>query len=246
MSFLNSRAIRTLVAVSLLLSTAAAYGDRKRPVRPGGPAATPRVSFTGKITDSQTGAGIFGAEIIIQGRVLHADQGGNFTITNLAAGSTVVEVKRWGYSSKTQTVDLSRVENSLNFSLQPRPIVNVTNASGAVLPLDFDSSQFEFYFPLASAQKLEVLPFCKTDGTTLNVEATNIRSIVGPGTIVSQNPCCPTGDSIRVTTTLKNGESFDGLLAECQYYRIVFTGRDRRDGRWHQFRFTEFGRIEFP
>lgn len=246
MSFLNSRVVRSLVVAGLLLSSAIVYADRKRPARPGGPAATPRVSFAGRVTDAQTGAGIFEAEISIQGRVLHADQNGNFNITNLAAGSTLVEVKRWGYTGKSQTVDLSRVENSLNFSLQPRPIVNVTNAAGAVLPLDLDTSQFEFYFPLASAQKLEVLPFCKTDGTTINVEATNIRSIVGPGTIVSQNPCCPTGDSIRVTMTLKNGESFEGLLAECQYYRIVFTGRDRRDGRWHQFRFTEFGRIEFP
>jgi carboxypeptidase family protein len=246
MSFLNSRAVRTLVVVGLVLTSAVAHADRRRPARPGGPAATPRVSFSGKVTDAQSGAGIFAAEITIQGRVIHADQSGNFTLSDLAAGSTLVEVGRWGYSSKTQTVDLNRVENSLNFALQPRPIVNVTNASGAVLPLDLDSSRFEFYFPLASAQKLDVLPFCKTDGTTINVEATNIRSIVGPGTIVGQNSCCPTGDSIRVTLTLKSGESFEGLLAECQYYRIVFTGRDRRDGRWHQFRFTEFGRIEFP
>jgi len=95
-----------------------------------------RVQLTGKITDANTGLPLVGASITISenksGTV--SDSAGNYSLKNLPAGHTLIEVSYLGYKSTVDHIDLAG-QATRNFALQPsireNETVIVTGIAGA-------------------------------------------------------------------------------------------------------------------
>ena len=203
--------------------------------------------LSGTVLDSVDSSPVFGAEIIVGSRKAVAKSDGSYTLDKLPKGQQSVRIERWGYEPVTQTVALSSGPNSLNVRLAPKPVVVVTDATGAVHRFDAESTEFATAGPLASYSILSPAEFCKGDGTLVYYDKSQIRSIVGPGTDVSGSACCPQGGTaVKVQVILKTGETFDALIRECVYYRYDLIGRNRATGKFEYFGFKTIARVDFP
>lgn len=218
--------------------------NRRRPARPNRDASA---TLTGRVLDAASNAAVFEAVITVQGREITADENGSFSITGLAAGSTVVQIERWGYEPTSRTITLARGSNSLgNVTLAGKAVVTLTDTAGATHRLDAESSEFATAAALSSYVILSPAEFCRTDGTIVKYAKSEIASIVGPG-VPASGACCPAeAPGLQVTVNLKSGESFPAVMRLCEYYKYDFFGRSRDTGEWIYRGFTAISRIEFP
>ncbi len=72
-----------------------------------------QVTFTGRITDKETGDGIFGATVYIPDLKVGvaSDEKGNFSITDLPGRRFMVQLKSLGYLTINQMIDFSKVKH---------------------------------------------------------------------------------------------------------------------------------------
>jgi hypothetical protein len=218
--------------------------NRRRPARPNRDATA---SLSGRILDASSNSGVFDAVIVVQGRTVTADASGNFTITGLARGVTSVRIERWGYETTTRNITLASGSNSLGeVRLSPKSVVTLTEANGTTHRLDAESVDFATAAALSSYVILSPAEFCRTDGTIVTHDKSEIASIVGPG-VPASGACCPaSAPGIQVTVNLKSGASFPAILRTCEFYKYDFIGRSRDTGEWVYRNFVNIARIEFP
>ncbi|MEO8215620.1 MAG: carboxypeptidase regulatory-like domain-containing protein [Acidobacteriota bacterium] len=219
-------------------------GSRRRPVHL---EYDQSAVLSGTVLDSSDSSPVFGAEIMVGSRKTVAAANGSFTLDKLPKGQQSVLIERWGYQPVTRSVTLNSGPNTLNVTLVSKPVVLVTDASGAVHRFDEESTQFATAGPFSSYSLLSPAEFCKGDGNLVHYDKSEIRTIIGPGTDVSNSPCCPQGGTaVKVQVVLKTGETFEALIRECVYYRYDLIGRNRATGQFEYFGFRNIVRAEFP
>ncbi|HEY6968557.1 MAG TPA: carboxypeptidase regulatory-like domain-containing protein [Candidatus Angelobacter sp.] len=99
-----------------------------------GPNTTPG-SITGHVTDASTGAALSGATVSYSGGSTTTDSNGNYTLSNVAAGTYSVTAAHSGYGSVTSSVTVTAATSStLNFQL------TATSSPGAITGHVNDSS----------------------------------------------------------------------------------------------------------
>jgi phosphatidylinositol-3-phosphatase len=77
-------------------------------------------SVTGQVTNSSTGAALAGATVSYSGGSTTTDSSGNYTLSNVPAGTVSVTASLTGFTSKTSSVTVtSGATSTLNFSLAP-------------------------------------------------------------------------------------------------------------------------------
>jgi hypothetical protein len=225
---------------------AAVVGDahgaaRRRPAKITG------AFLSGRVIDAADGSPVFAAIVRVQDQTVTAGSDGTFLVQRLTPGPATVSVERWGYQPATQNVTIVNGSNLLELRLTGKPVVVVTDISGAVYRLDYELSEFAVAGPLSPYTPLIPADFCRIDGSSVQYDKSQIARITGPGVVVTNTPCCPDGgEAVRVNVTLKSGESFDALMSECRYYRYDFIGRNRQTGRQEFFSFRQISEIRFP
>lgn len=106
--------MKHLILCCLLFLTTAAVAQEKS-----------NIIFRGKITDALTGEPLQGAYILLLQSKLATttDSAGNFSIPNLPAGHTILEVTHYGYKTIVEHLDLTTGETR-NFRMEPAIIMN--------------------------------------------------------------------------------------------------------------------------
>jgi acid phosphatase len=84
------------------------------------PSSNPPGTITGKVTNSATGAPLVGATVSFSGGSAATDGSGNYTLSNVPAGSVAVMASMSGFVSQTATVNVTAGATSTqNFALAP-------------------------------------------------------------------------------------------------------------------------------
>ena len=85
-----------------------------------GPKTSTTGTITGHVTNSSTAAALAGATVSYSGGSTTTDSSGNYTLSNVPAGSVSVTASLTGFASQTSSVTVSSgATSTLNFSLAP-------------------------------------------------------------------------------------------------------------------------------
>src|SRR5262249_58207802 len=102
------------------------------------PSSSSPGTISGRVSDSSTGAALAGATVSYSGGSTTTDSSGNYTLSNVAAGTVSVTASMTGFTSQTSSVTVSSgATSTLNFSLAPSNSLpgtiagRVTNSSSA-------------------------------------------------------------------------------------------------------------------
>src|SRR5262249_35833914 len=102
------------------------------------PSSSSPGTISGRVSDSSTGAALAGATVSYSGGSTTTDSSGNYTLSNVAAGTVSVTASINGFTSQTGSVTVSSgAPSTLNFSLTPAASTpgsisgNVTNIATA-------------------------------------------------------------------------------------------------------------------
>jgi hypothetical protein len=234
-----------LTVLALLTITFAETSDaaRRRAFSRGSKNAN-KGTLVGTITDSVTGAPVFDAGVCLKVVVWRADVKGRYELYDIPPGMYTAKVGRWGYAPKIFPIEIKAGLNTLNVTLDPKPVATLKDHTGTHT-IDAETTVFNSWFPLAQQVDMDPVPFFLADGTARDIAVADIKSINGPGQLV-RHSSCPTGMAVRIAVTLRSGETLDVYFPECQFYRFVVSGHDRVDGKWHYPRFSEVESLQFP
>ena len=85
-----------------------------------GPKTSATGTISGHVTNSSTGAALAGATLSYSGGSTTTDSSGNYTLSNVPAGSVSITASLTGFASQTSSVTVSSgATSTLNFSLAP-------------------------------------------------------------------------------------------------------------------------------
>ena len=73
----------------------------------------------GRVTNSQTGNGIFGVRVTTTGAITETDSNGYYAALNIPPGSWGVRFEKDGYETEEVTVSIQEGNNGLNMQLVP-------------------------------------------------------------------------------------------------------------------------------
>lgn len=245
MNPLKSLHWKSAVAIALLVAAVPMYAQKRRAVQHPGPAGPAlEVTVTGTILDAVTGGPVVFAEVRLGGRTVRADTSGKFRITSTIHGTAVLTAGRSGYVEAQEAITANR---EVTLRLTPTPTIRLKLTNGTEHQIDFESAEFGYVPPFGSYVKGESEQFCRPGGTQETISRAAISKITGPAVSESHAPCCPSSPLLKITATLKTGETTPLYFTDsCDGHRIDFIGRNHTSGNFVFAKFTEIAEIVFP
>jgi phosphatidylinositol-3-phosphatase len=178
-------------------------------------------SVTGQVTNSSTGAALAGATVSYSGGSTTTDSSGNYTLSNVPAGTVSVTASLTGFTSKTSSVTVtSGATSTLNFSLTPQGGTpgsisgKVTNIStgGAV-----SGATVSFSGGSTTTDSSGNYSFSNVAPGTYNITATHSgyfaltkTATVSSGASTTLNFAIATGGKVAGTVTSSSGTAISG------------------------------------
>lgn len=236
---------RIIAAIlALLILTVPMQADRRRAVKHG---ASLTAFITGTVLDNVTGQPVRSATVTLGTKSDTTNSTGKYSLWNATVTSTsVIQVSRTGYATKSIPFTTGG-EHVVDVRLDPLPTVSVRTTDGVTRQLDFDSIEFGYVVPFSGYIADAAEDFCKSDGTTVSVNRSEIKRITGPAVAVQNAGCCPNGNVLRVTLELKNGTTETVYFSDsCAGYTIDLIGRNHVTGVFEYLRFPNIEEIVFP
>lgn len=231
------------VILALLVLSVPAHADKRRAV-----GHNPSVSGTisGTVLDNVTGQPVRSAKVTIEPKSDTTDSNGKYSIRGVVVNGTVtVLAERSGYASKSVTI--SNGAQTVDFRLDPLPTVTVRTTDGITRQIDFDSIKFGYTLPFAGYVDQEYEDFCKTDGSAIKIDRTEMKRLIGPATSVQATGCCAESNVLKIRAELKSGEAMDvHFVDSCQGYVVDLIGRNHVTGKYEYLKFTEVAEVIFP
>jgi hypothetical protein len=230
--------------LALLILTVPMHADRRRAVKHG---ASMSAYITGTVVDNVTGQPVRSATVTLGTKTDTTSSTGKYSLWNATVTSTsVIQVSRTGYATKSVPFTTGG-EHVVDFRLDPLPTVSVRTSDGVTRQLDFESIQFGYVVPFSGYISSESEDFCKSDGTTVSVNRSEIKRITGPAVAVQNSGCCPNNEILRVALELKSGTTETVYFADsCAGYTIDLIGRNHVTGQFEYLRFPNIEEIVFP
>jgi hypothetical protein len=204
-----------------------------QPVAPPGPTG----SISGNVTSS-AGSALAGAMVSYSAGSTVTDSGGNYTLTNVPAGSASLTASLSGYQSSTQTVTVvADTTSSANFTLTPNPppppptsgtvsgrvtkISNATAIAGATVLYSGGSA-------LTNSTGDYSLASVAAGTYTFTASANGYLSRTGPATVTSGansvlNLQLTTAGKLRGTVTSSTGAAVSGVAIKISGGAIATT-----------------------
>lgn len=144
-------------------------------------------TVTGRVTDSQSGVPLPGAQVFADNnrdRVVRTDNDGRYRLTDLPAGERTVSVRLIGYANKSTPISIAAGQSAtLNIALSVQPLdldaVVVTGQGGEI-----SKRRIATTVDVVSAEKIEASPAKRLDELLqTNLPSAQIRLTSGqPGT----------------------------------------------------------------
>lgn len=244
---------RRFISVALVATCIAALpaeaARKRRSVRKTPAQGQLSAELSGTVTDSVTGLPVVSAKVQVGTASKLTDSTGKFHLTNVNAvgGSFTVQISRSGYTTQSQTFT-SGGSHTLHVRLVALPTVSVRTIDGTTYELDSDTIRFGYSIPFSGYREAEFEDFCKSDGTAVTIDRSEISRITGPATTVRFAPCCANADTVKINLTLKNGQNMDVYFVDaCNGFpNIDLLGRDHRTAKAQYIPFTTIAEIVFP
>jgi len=139
----------------ILLSRKAGAAPPPEPPPPG------MANLYGRVTNSQTGNGIFGVMVTTTGAITETDSNGDYAALDIPPGTWGVRFEKDGYETKEITVSIQEGNNELNIQLVPTGVADIRVEDLVIIP-----SQVQVGEPV-----------------TISVVATNYGTVAGSKTI---------------------------------------------------------------
>jgi len=208
--------------------------------RAAAPPTNVTVTVRGKITDANTGKPIQGADVFAEGhKSAPTDEFGFYSINISSGRNVMVTAEHFAYNSQAKTI-LGVAAGGADFHLTPHPTVTVKLVGGETHQLDYASTQFAYLVDFSGYVHGDNANWCKTDGTMITPDKSEVRKITGPGTVVNSSACCQLGPVTSVNVVMKNGDAFPvNFTDSCYGYDVVFYGREPSTGQWLYYRFLD-------
>jgi hypothetical protein len=206
------------------------------------------INVEGVILDDATGTPVSAVRVTVGNRSDVTSTDGKFSAHGATGfGSIDITATRSGYLAKTVTVNASG-DHTVTLRLTPTPTVKVTKTNASVMNVDAESVEFGYAVPFSGYRQYPYEDFCK-GGTAVAIDRSEIKRIVGPATVVSDAPCCPSKNVLKINLELRTGEKTDVyFLDSCEagVTRIDFIARDHTGGMFQYIPFTEITEVVFP
>jgi hypothetical protein len=251
MSTAPARRLFTAALALTIIAVVPAHAEgRRRAVTP--PTATGKLTadkISGTVVDDVTGQPVVFAHLKIGDRPANTDSLGRFEAKNVTSfqGTIAVEVTRSGYTTKNFELTTGGTQ-VITVRVQPTPTVRVRKGDGTTVDLDFESIEFGYPVVFSGYIASSTENFCRTNGTAVAINRSEIRRFTGPATFVNQAACCPGQNALKVTAELKTGETTDLIFADtCTGIPgIDLIGRNHVTGALVYTPFTSIAEITFP
>lgn len=249
---MNPAMLRRTLAVLTVLTVVAAvpsFAAKRRAVAhrpPGVHVSTPLIN--GVVLDSVTGQPVRALAVTAGLRSAGTDAQGRFELRNVSEiDAFVVLTERSGYLNSSTRVGANDPKE-LTIRVTPTPTVTVKRANGQSLNVDFESFKFGYPVPFSGYRDSEFEDFCKSDGTKVRIERSQLKRVAGPAVIATAGPCCEAGNAARMAVTLRTGETSDLFFTDtCQERYVVDVGaRDHVTGAFLHIPITDISEIVFP
>lgn len=249
---MNTAKLRSLSAATAVLALLIAVPTHAAAKRRAVAHRTPPTPITGTVTgtvlDAVTGAPVAQLTVSIGIRVGNTDTQGKFEVKNVTgAGALEVKTDRSGYLPTTTILGPNDPKN-ITLRVTPTPTITVRRTNGQTLQLDTESFKFGYPVPFSGIRDSEFEEFCKTDGTKVRLHNSEFKRFVGPAISVSGAGCCEKGNAVRMSVTLRTGETSDLLFTDtCDArYEVEAGARNHATGEFEHIQITEIAEILFP
>lgn len=245
---IRSTVMAASIAALLIAFPSQAAGKRRGfSPRPTGPDFNGTV--TGVVRDAVTNQPVIAATVGAIDRESATDSQGRFEIKFVKGpGHFLVTAVRSGY----EPFELGLGPNDskdVTILMTPTPTVTVRLTNGLVTELDSESIKFGYPVPFSGYRDAEYEDFCKLDGTTIKVDRSEMKRLVGPAVKQAGGPCCPSGAiAAKMAVTLRTGETQDLFFIDtCEdRYRVDVRGRDHVTGQFTNILITDIAELIFP
>ena len=243
MTLVNPRLLLLIVLSSLLLAFPGFAAKRRAVGHPNAGTS----DITGIVLDSVSEAPVVGARVEAGGEHSNTNEQGRFVLSNVDLSTPVsLTVDRTGYASKTVTVSSGNSQN-LTIQLAPEPTASLRKTDGTVVQLDYDSVEFGFLNGFSGYIQAPSEDFCRTDGSFVTVNRSEMKRLIGPAVRVTHAPCCKTSEIFRIKVELRNGTTTDVYFDDsCSGYPVDVIGRNHATGVYEYIAFTDTAELVFP
>lgn len=242
------RRFAVAVVIATVISVPSYAAAKRRAVGHRTPPVPITGTVTGTVTDAVTGAPVVALTVSIGIRSGATDAQGKFEVKNVTgAGTLEVKTDRSGYLPTT-TVLGPNDPKILSLRVTPTPTITVRRTNGQTVQIDTESMKFGYPVPFSGYRDSEFEDFCKADGTKVRYNNSELKRLVGPATSTSAAACCSGGDAMRMTVTLRTGETSDLVFTDTCAGRetVDLGGRNHTTGDFEHIVISEIAEIVFP
>lgn len=249
---MNPAKLRRLFAaatVAALVFAVPSHASKRRAVAhrlPGVPVSA--ATLTGVVLDAVTGQPVRVLTVSVGTRSNATDAQGRFELKNAKGfDALIVQTDRSGYQPSTTRVGPNDPKD-LTIRVTPTPTVTLRRTNGQTTDVDLESLKFGYPVPFSGYRDSDFEDFCKTDGTKLRINKSQLKRLVGPATIAAGAACCVAGPAARMTVTLRTGETSDLFFTDtCEDRYVVDLGaREHFGGDFVHILITDIAEIVFP
>jgi hypothetical protein len=170
-------------------------------VTKGGASTTPTTgTISGKVTDAETGNGISGATVSVDGKSVTTSGSGAYSISGVAAGTHNVTASKNGYHSQTKSASVTGGETTtVDFALAP-----ISSGGGEAGTVSVTSISYSGHGGPASNRHLTVTVWVEDDNDVAVSGASVSITLQNKTTGASWNTSGTTGSNGSVGFTLNN------------------------------------------
>ncbi|HYC60980.1 MAG TPA: carboxypeptidase regulatory-like domain-containing protein [Thermoanaerobaculia bacterium] len=238
-----------LVAMVVIVIPAEAAGRRRAAAHPSASNPISAPEITGTVLDEVTGQPVAGVKVRVGNKQDTSESNGAFKVKNVTSyqGKIIVEAERTGYATRRIELTTGGVQ-TITIRVAPTPTVHLRKTNGTTLELDYESAEFGYPVVFSGYNSATYDEFCKSNGTAVTLDRTQIRRIIGPATMVTQSSCCAERQVQKITAELRSGETTDLFFVDtCQGIPgIEFIARNHVTAKIEYTKFADIAEIVFP
>jgi hypothetical protein len=243
MTLVSRLSISILIALAAI--PAAAQTARRRAVSPANASGpTTKVIFT--VKDASNGLAVASANVTYAGQTQITNSTGQAALNLPIGTSAVVAVTHPAFAPFSQTIT-AQPNGTYEFTLTGKPSVTIKTKTNETHVIDIGTAQFAYAATFSSPVRTDNGNFCKDDGTEFTPDKTEFARIVGPAVSESAPQCCPFGNAMSANVEMKSGAKQKVYFKDsCSGSDVYFVGREKVNGQYQYFRFTDIVEIDFP
>jgi len=237
--------ISLVILIAVAAIPAAAQAARRRAVVPSnGNGQSTRILFT--VKDASNGVPVAGATVAFGAQSQITSANGQAALTLPVGAPASVTVVHPAFAPFSQAITAA-ANGTYDLSLTERPSVTIKTKTGETHIVDIGTAQFAFAAIFSNPVRSDIANFCKEDGTDFKPLKTEFTRILGPAVLETATQCCQFGKVASANVEMKSGAKLKVYFKDtCDGSEADFVGREKANGQYQYFRFTDIEEIDFP